>query len=75
MLPSSVTLLKLMIHFVHMINIQRKALYIEGFFFFFFFFFIKRAFEFGLRLDTYDQISFKFGMMLDATKMYTLIPV
>ena len=32
-------------------------------------------FKTGLSLDTYEQIFFKHGMMIDATKLYILIPV
>ena len=35
--------------------------------------FIKNIFKTGLHSDLYEQISFKFGVMLDTTKLYTFV--
>ena len=51
----------------YMINIQERELYLDDF--------VKHIFDISLHLDTYQPISFKRDMMLDATKLQSVIPV
>ena len=48
-------------------NIQGRELKVSDF--------VKYAFNIGLRSDAYELISFKLDIMLDITKLSTLIPV
>ena len=55
------------IFFPHMTDIQRKELCKGDF---------KRLlFKTGLRWEVYELISFKFGMMIDMSIVYILLPV
>ena len=67
MLPWSAGVIKLMLIFCHMINIQGRELYFGNF--------QETMFNIGLRLDAYESISFQLGMTVDMIKVDLLIPV
>ena len=67
MVLSLVCRLKLMLSLFHMINIQGREPYIGDF--------INIAFYTGILLDAYETIYVKLGMIIDASNLYSLIPV
>ena len=64
---TTASMLKLMLNLFCTSNIQGRELCLCDF--------IKYIFNTGLRLDTFESIFFNLGMMLDTTKLYSLISV
>ena len=65
--PLPVGIFKFMQIFAHVINTQGTKLGFQDF--------IKNMFKYGLRLDIYEPVSSKLGMMIDTTKLSIVVPV
>ena len=66
MLPRLVCLLKLELNLLHMIKIQGRELYLQDF--------VMDVFDTGWHPDAFDSISFKIGVLIDTSIVYSLIP-
>ena len=67
MLPQPDGLLKLMLNLLHTITIHRRKLFLRNF--------INYVCDISLCPSAYDPVCSKLGMMLDITKLYSVLPV